>query len=106
MYRAYMRDKRGQGYYQKTSDNEINNNIDFTPQSVQPLPCIVDFPYFFATPKPNFLHLTKKSANKNKFKVEEAKRSVAVMADWYEGLGFGMNEIVWTNYNGSGSASA
>lgn len=106
MYRAYMRDKRGQGFYQKTSDNEINNNIDFTPQSVQPLPCIVDFPYFFATPKANFLHITKKSANKNKFKVEEAKRSVAVMADWFEGLGFGMNEIVWTNYNGSGSASA
>jgi len=22
---------------------------------------------------------------------------VAVMADWQEGLGFGINEIVWTN---------
>ena len=34
---------------------------------------------------------------KNQFKLGKAKRAVAVRADWSEGLGFGINEAVWTN---------
>jgi hypothetical protein len=67
---------------------------------------MVGFDYFFFTPKANFLHITKKMMNKNKFLLESSKRAVAVMADWYEGLGFGMDQIVWTNWDGSGSGSA
>lgn len=101
----YLRDKRAQGFYQKTSDSQIDTNIDFTLNKVVSLPGMVDFDYFFFTPKANFLHLTKKSINKNTFKLEEAKRAVATMADWHEGLGFGMDQIVWTNWNGTGSGS-
>jgi hypothetical protein len=61
------------------------------------------------TPKANLLHLTKKSKNSASFKVEEAKRNVAIMTDWWEGFGFGLNEVVWTNVKapeepGSGSS--
>jgi hypothetical protein len=30
------------------------------------------------------------------FKIEESKRQVFFMSDWYEGIGFGLNEAVWT----------
>jgi hypothetical protein len=28
-------------------------------------------------------------------KVEESKREVSLMLDWYEGIGFGYNELVY-----------
>jgi len=37
--------------------------------------------------------------------MEEAKRNVAIMADWWEGLGFGINQAVWTNIQETGSGS-
>jgi len=51
----------------------------------------------FCTPVENFIHISPATLTKNQFKLEEAKRAVAVMADWSEGLGFGINEAVWTN---------
>jgi len=42
---------------------------------------------------------------KNSWKIEEAKRAVAVMGDWAEGLGFGINQAVWTNIQPTGSGS-
>lgn len=105
-YLYYMRDKRSQGFYQKTSDAQIDSMVDFSLNKVVGMPSMVDFDYFYFTPKANLLHITKKDTNKNKFLLESAKRAVAVMADWYEGLGFGMDQIVWTNWDGSeGSGS-
>jgi hypothetical protein len=60
----------------------------------------------FATPKANLIHLRKKSLNKGKFGLESSKRNVAFYCDWWEGIGFGINEAVWTNKKpstGSGS---
>lgn len=105
-FKKYMQDKRAQGFYQKTSDKEITNGIDFTPLDVVPLASMVGTDDIFCTPKPNFIHVSPETLTKNTFKLEEAKRSVAVMGDWAEGLGFGIDEIVWTNITASGSASA
>ena len=105
-FKKYMQDKRAQGFYQKTSDKEITNGIDFTPLDVVPLASMVGTDDIFCTPKPNFIHLSPATITKNNFKLEEAKRSVAVMGDWSEGLGFGIDEIVWTNIQKAGSASA
>ena len=58
------------------------------------------------TPKQNLLHITPETLTKNNFRVEEAKRCVAVMADWWEGLGFGINQAVWTNIQKSSSGSS
>ncbi len=96
-YKKYMQDKRAQGFYQRTSDKDIDGGIDFTPLDVLPLASMVGTDDIFCTPKENFIHLSPETLTKNKFKLEEAKRSVAVMADWSEGLGFGIDEIVWTN---------
>ncbi|MCY1720179.1 hypothetical protein OU798_07485 [Prolixibacteraceae bacterium Z1-6] len=105
-YKKYMQDKRAQGFYQKTSDAQIDSRIDFTPLDVVPLASMVGTDDIFCTPKQNFLHISPATLTKNNFKMEEAKRAVAVMGDWSEGLGFGIDQIVWTNKAATGSASA
>ena len=102
-YKKYMQDKRAQGFYQKTSDTQIDAGIDFTPLDVKPLACMVGTNDIFCTPAENLLHITPATITKNQYKLEEAKRSVAVMADWSEGLGFGINQAVWTNIQATGS---
>ena len=102
-YKKYLQDKRAQGYYQKTSDQQIDGKIDFTPLDVKPLASMVGTSDIFCTPVENFLHIAPASIQKNMFKLEEAKRAVAVMADWSEGLGFGIDQAVWTNIRPTGS---
>lgn len=102
-YKKYMQDKRSQTFYQRTSDKDIDGKIDFTPLDVKPLACMVGTSDMFCTPVENFLHISPATLTKNLFKIEEAKRAVAVMADWSEGLGFGINQAVWTNIRPTGS---
>jgi len=104
-YKKYMQDKRAQGFYQRTSEKMIDAGIDFTPLDVKPLACMVGTDDIFCTPVENLLHITPATITKNQFKLEEAKRSVAVMADWAEGLGFGIDQAVWTNIQSTGSGS-
>ena len=104
-YKHYLRDKRVSGFYTKFSDKEIDNGIDFTVQKVKALPSLNNSNVIFATPKANLLHLTKKSANMTKFDIQESKRTVSILTDWWEGLGFGMNAAVWTNLPKTGSGS-
>ena len=40
-----------------------------------------------------------------KFDIQESKRTVSILTDWWEGLGFGMNAAVWTNLQKTGSGS-
>jgi hypothetical protein len=104
-FKKYMQDKRVQGFYQKFSDKDIDSGIDFTPLNVIGLASMVGTEDIFCTPAQNFLHVAPATITKNSFKFEEAKRAVAVMADWSEGLGFGINQAVWTNIQKAGSAS-
>lgn len=105
----YHRDKRIQGFYSFAGEQEIKSGItgkiDFTPQYVVGLPCLSGTDVIFSTPKANMLHLTKKGANKTQFKIEEYRRNVSLLADWWEGLGFGMDGAVFTNILASGSGS-
>lgn len=95
--RAFLKDKRTLGYYTIDGANKIDNRLDFAPAGVYGLPSMIGTDDIWITPKSNFLHITKKGENAAKVNVEEAKRCVNVMTDWYEGLGFGMKELVWTN---------
>ncbi|MGE4568030.1 MAG: hypothetical protein AB7C90_02470 [Bacteroidales bacterium] len=108
--KKYHRDKRAQGFYSFAGEDEIKKGItgkiDFTPQQVVGLPSLSGTDTIFATPKANFVHLTKKGTNKNKINIEEAKRSVFFLADWWEGIGFGIDAAVWTNITPSGSGSS
>ena len=107
--KAYLQDKRSQGFYFLTSDNQITRGIDFTPQSVQGLPSMNGTNVIFATPKDNLLYVQKNDINKYRFNLEEQKREVFFLTDWWEGVGFGINEVVWaydpsvTPSSGSGS---
>ncbi len=94
--RAYLRDKRSKGFYTISSELGIHKGVDFTPQQVVGLPSLAGENWMFATPKENMLFCTKKKANQTNFKLEEAKRQVFLMCDWYEGMGFGINEAVFT----------
>lgn len=91
----YLRDKRAKGFYEATSSANIKSDIDFTPQQLVGLPSLSGEKFMFATPKANMLHITKKLANQTKFKIEEAKRQVDIMCDWWEAIGFGINEAVF-----------
>ena len=102
-YKKYMQDKRAQGFFTKYNANEIDGSIDFTPLNVKPLVSMTGTSDIFCTPKPNLLWLY--SADKKNYKLEESKRSVAVLADWWEGVGFGINQAVWTNILPSQSGS-
>ncbi|HAQ20135.1 MAG TPA: hypothetical protein DCR40_13035 [Prolixibacteraceae bacterium] len=95
--KKYLQDKRAQGFYQRKNDKEINTDIDFTPLNVKGLASMVETDDIFCTPTENFLHISPATITKNTFKLEESKRSVAVLGDWSEGLGFGINQAVWTN---------
>jgi hypothetical protein len=95
--KKYLQDKRAQGFYQRKNDKEINTDIDFTPLNVKGLASMVETNDIFCTPTENFLHISPATITKNTFKLEESKRSVAVLGDWSEGLGFGINQAVWTN---------
>jgi hypothetical protein len=96
MYIKYLRDKRAQGLYNLSGDGQIDNRVDFTQIRVNGLPSINGEKFMFATPKDNMLHVTKKLANQTNFNIEESKRQVLFMSDWWEGIGFGINEAVWT----------
>jgi len=96
-YRAFLKDKRTLGYYDISSPGQINNTLDFSPARVLPLPSMIGTDDVWATPQSNYLHVTKRGENAIKFKVEEYRRNVSILTDWFEGLGFGMNGIVWTN---------
>lgn len=95
--KAYLRDKRVQGFYQIPSDKSIDLGIDFSPQRIKALPSLSGSDVIFATPKSNLIHLTNKSSNKTNIKIESYRREVSFFCDWREGLGFGMDAAVWTN---------
>lgn len=92
--RNYFRDKRN------THGNDVNyvagvNVVDFTPNiELVALPSMAGSGYIFATPVDNFLHVRKVNGMQDP-KVEESKREVSLMLDWYEGIGFGYNELVY-----------
>ena len=101
----FMRDKRNAGYYVISDQGKLKNDIDFSMQQVVALPSLHDTDIIFATPKSNFIHLMKKTANKNKMKIEESHRTVSLLTDWWEGVGFGIDAAVFTNLQASGSGS-
>lgn len=96
MKKAYLRDKRAQGFYDVGSDKDVNCDVDFSPRKVVGLPSMVGYEYMFATPQSNLIHLMKKSSNKTNIKIEESKREVSLLCDWWEGVGFGIDGAVWT----------
>jgi hypothetical protein len=103
---AWWKDKRSQGFYGGwTSDGQISMKVDAHPFEVVGLPSAHGWNGMFYTPKENFLYLQKGISNKERFRVEEARRVVSIMTDWFEGVGFGINQAVWVAQANTGSGS-
>ncbi|GAB6122297.1 hypothetical protein [Dysgonomonas termitidis] len=94
--RAFLKDKRALGYYQHTNPGQIDDTLDFSPAKVTGFPSMIGTDDIWITPVKNLIHLTKKGENAGNMKLEESKRCVSFLTDWWEGLGFGLNEVVWT----------
>lgn len=93
--RAYFRDKRN------THGTDVNysttgiNTIDFMPNvELVGLPSMEGADYIWATPVDNFVWVRKANGMSTP-KVEESKREVFLMLDWYEALGFLYNGLVY-----------
>ena len=93
MARFYLRDKRAEKFF--VDPKNIDTTIDFTPQYVVGLPSMIGTTDLFITPKENLLHLTKREPAT--FDIQTVDRLVKFLMDWYEGIGFGLNQAVWTN---------
>lgn len=90
----YLQDKRN------THGADINYvpgkvTVDFMDNiKLVGLPSMAGSDYIWATPDSNFLYLRKVNGMSDP-KVEEAKREVFLMLDWWEGIGFGYNGLVY-----------
>lgn len=95
--RAFLKDKRSLGYYQYTGPGQIDNTVDFSRCGVVGLPSMNTTNDWFITTKNNLLSISRYGENANKMDLQESKRCVSFLTDWWEGIGFDINEIVWTN---------
>ncbi len=96
MVRAYLEGKRDAGYYQITKDDDLGIRVDFTNHVLIGSPSMAGSTGIFATLPGNLLHLTKRGADQGNFSVQQDKREVCIMTDWWEGFGFACNALVWT----------
>jgi hypothetical protein len=93
--RAYYRDKRNTHGADTNFSTTGINVIDFMPNvELVGLPSMEGADYIWATPVDNFVHL-RKLGGMTTPKVEESKREVFLMLDWWEALGFHYNEMVF-----------
>jgi len=92
--KAFLRDKRNK--YGDNINYDANKlTIDFdSNKKIVGLPSMGNSDYIWATPDFNFLYL-RKSGGQSDPKVEEALRQVFLMLDWWEGIGFGANPLVY-----------
>lgn len=92
--RAFLENKRAAGFYWLNGPQDINSNVDFTKHVVMGLPSMAGSTDMFAFVKGNLLWITRK--DKFAFDVQKEDRYVKVLGDWREGIGFGVNKMVWT----------
>ena len=89
----YLRDKRN------THGQDVNYKadkvtVDFTNVKLIGVASMAGEKMFWATPKSNFVYIRKANGMK-KPKIEESKRQVFFMADWWEAIGFNYDELVY-----------
>lgn len=89
----YLRDKRN------THGQDVNYNaasvvVDFTNVQLVGLPSMAGEKMLWATTPANFVYIRKVNGMKAP-KVEESKRQVFLMLDWWEAIGFNHDELVY-----------
>jgi hypothetical protein len=95
--RAYKEAKRANGFYQIKSESDIDENIDFSNHVVAALPSMTGTDDIWASVNNNLLWLTKREGNLSQSSIQLHDREVRILLDWWEGLGFSCNQMVWAN---------
>lgn len=91
--RAFLENKRANGFYWLHGPEDLNASVDFTKQVVMGLPSMDDSTDMFAFVRGNLMWLTRK--DKFNFDIQKEDRFVKILGDWREGIGFGVNKMVW-----------
>lgn len=109
MKRAYFRKLRELGYYNVASAEGLSFTVDNTAHEIIGLPSMTGTTDIWATLPQNILHLTKRS--KSNFDVQANHRNVDILGDWFEGVGFEDNDLVFAScetvgWNNAGTALA
>jgi len=92
--RCFLENKRANGFYWLHGPEDLNASVDFTKQVVMGLPSMgEECGDMFAFVRGNLLWCTRK--DKFNFDVQKIDRYVKVLGDWREGIGFGVNKMVW-----------
>lgn len=69
--------------------------IEGTNMILTPLPSMATKNLIFATPQPNFVRLMNRNSGASQINVESVDRQIKVFADWYESVGFGIEEAIF-----------
>lgn len=102
--RCFLENKRANGFYWLHGPEDLNTSVDFTKQVVMGLPSMGDeCGDMFAFVRGNLLWCTRK--DKFNFDIQKENRFVKVLADWREGLGFGVNKMVWATDHTVGTSA-
>ncbi len=96
-FRAFMKDRRAQTFYQLRNENDLDTAIDFTGgrHRLAALPSMEGTDDLWATVNDNLLWLTIRDMNTSSADMQAIHYNVDVMLDWWEGIGFGCNQMVW-----------
>ena len=93
----YLRNKRDKGYYQIKGDEEIGYRIDFTNHTIFGSPAMAGTKHLWASVQRNLLWLTKRYQPISNLQIQVFDRTVKLLLDWWEGLGFACNQMVWAS---------
>lgn len=107
-FRAFMKDRRSQSFYQLRNENDLDTAIDFTGgrHRLAALPSMDGTNDLWATVPNNLLWLTIRDMNTASADVQAIHYDVDIMLDWWEGLGFACNKEVWVSTETVGAGSA
>jgi len=94
--RLFLTKKREKGFYFISSPNQIDASIDFTNHVVVGLPSMNETNDIFTTFRNNVIHVSKRSFGSANLDMQKYDRQVKILTDWWEGIGFACNQMVWT----------
>lgn len=103
-----MKDRRAQTFYQLRNENDLDTAIDFTGgrHRLVALPSMEGTNDLWATVPDNLLWLTIRDMNTASADMQAIHYDVDVMLDWWEGIGFACNQMVWATAETVGAPSA
>lgn len=91
----YFRDKRNtHGGDSNYDDSKVMTVDGFPNIEIQNLPSMAGSSYIWATPKTNFFHVRRQNGIK-KPELQAVDRQVKILSDWWEGIGFGIDSLIW-----------